>query len=108
MSLHTVPKDAHGPSSPPSVVFVNLFADGPHAPVTGCHMISTDAADQIANASDCGLGAYLGSLRVERDRHRLTAAALDLENEADRFRRDQEKDARLEVRHAVGLRRPSL
>lgn len=96
------------PSSPPSVVFVNLFADGPHAPVTGCHITIADAADQIANASDCGLGAYLGSLRVERDRHRLTAVALDLEDEADRLRRDQEREARLEARHIAGLRQPSL
>ena len=96
------------PSSPPSVVFVNLFADGSHAPVADCHTTIADAADQIASAPDHGLGAYLGSLRVERDRHSLTAVALDLEDEAERHRRDQERDAHLEARHIAGLRQPSL
>lgn len=94
-------------SAPPAVFIVNLFADGPHAPVAGCHKTVADAADQIANARDHALGAYPGSLRVERVRHRLTATALDLDD-AGRLRREREEDARLEARHAAGLRQPSL
>lgn len=95
-------------ATPPLVFVVNLFADGPHAPDAVAHRTPGDALEQIANAPHYALGPYLGSVRVERDgRHRLTATALDLTDEAKALRREMEADARLEARHDAGLRIPS-
>lgn len=94
--------------TPPPVFVVNLFADGPHAPDAIGHKTLGDALEQIANIKHYALGPYLGSVRVEGDgRHHLTATALDLADEAEALRREMEADARLEARHAAGLRIPS-